>query len=57
MFKRPISLIVLIYIIVGIIVAWTRGYLTLGLLRGILSAVLTILLWWLSLLGVNLHIH
>lgn len=57
MLKRPIGLIALIYIIVGIVVAWTRDYLTAGLLKGVLSAILAILLWWLPLLGVSLHIH
>lgn len=57
MFKRPVSTVVVVYLIVGIIVAWTRHYITLGLLKGILSAVLGILLWFLPLLGVSLHIH
>jgi hypothetical protein len=55
-FRRPRSLIVLIYIIVGIIVAWDRGYITVALLKAVLSAILAILLWWLVLLGVSLHI-
>jgi hypothetical protein len=57
MFRRPISIVFLIYIIIGIVVAWTRGYLTAGLLKGILSALLAIFLWFLPLLGVSLHIH
>ena len=57
MLKRPIGLITLIYIVVGIVVAWTRGYLTAGLLKGVLSAILAILLWWLPLLGGSLHLH
>ena len=57
MLKRPIGWIFLIYLIVGVIVAWTRGYLHLGLLKAIASALLAILLWWLTLLGINLHIH
>jgi hypothetical protein len=57
MFRRPISLVVLIYLIIGVIVAWSRGYLHLWLLKAIASAVLAILLWWLPLLGINLHIH
>ncbi len=57
MFRRPISIIFLIYIIVGIVVAWTRGYLTAGLLKGVLSALLAIFLWFLPMLGVSLHIH
>jgi hypothetical protein len=57
MFKRPIGLIALIYLIIGVIVAWSRGYLHLSLLKAIFSAILAILLWWLPLLGVSLHIH
>lgn len=57
MLKRPISLITLIYLIVGVIVAWSRGYLHLSLLKAIFSAILAIVLWWLPLLGVNLHVH
>ncbi len=57
MLKRPIGIIVVVYIVVGLVVAWDRGYLTVGLLKDLLSAVLAILLWWLPLLGVNLHLH
>jgi len=57
MLKRPISIIFLIYVIVGVIVAWSRGYLHLSLLKAVGSAILAILLWWLSLLGISLHIH
>lgn len=57
MFRRPISIVFLIYLIVGIVVAWTRGYLTVGLLKGALSALLAIFLWFLPLLGVSLHLH
>ena len=57
MLKRPIGIVFLIYLAIGIFVAWARGYLHLALLKGILSAVLAILLWWLALLGINLHVH
>lgn len=57
MLRRPIGIVFLVYLIIGVIVAWTRGYLHVGLLKGILSAILAILLWWLPLLGVSLHIH
>jgi hypothetical protein len=57
MLKRPIGIIFLIYLIIGVVVAWSRGYLHLSLLKAILSAALAILLWWLPLLGVSLHIH
>jgi hypothetical protein len=57
MFKRPIGLIWLIYLIVGIFIAWEHHYITVQLLKNIASALLAIFLWWLVLLGVNLHIH
>lgn len=51
------SLILLIYVVVGIVVAVSRQYITVGLLKGMASALLAVLLWWLPLLGVNLHLH
>jgi len=57
MFKRPLSLVFVIYIIIGIVVAWTRSYITIGLIKGVLSAILAIFLWFLPLLGVSLHLH
>jgi len=57
MLKRPIGWIFLIYIIVGVVVAWSRGYLHIWLLKDIASAILAIFLWWLALLGISLHIH
>jgi membrane-associated phospholipid phosphatase len=50
-------LFVLLYLAIGIFVAWSRGYLGVGFLRGLASALLAIFLWWLTLLGVNLHVH
>ena len=55
--KFSISLIGLIYIVVGIIIAVGNHYITLGLLKVLGSAVLAVLLWWLVLLGINLHLH
>jgi hypothetical protein len=55
--KRPIGIIILVYLIIGVVVAWSRGYLHLSLLKAILSAGLAILLWWLPLLGISLHIY
>jgi hypothetical protein len=46
-----------LYLAIGIFVAWNRGYLGLGFLRALASALLAIFLWWLALLGVNLHVH
>ena len=56
MLRRPIHLLTLIYIIIGLVVAWDRGYITVPLLKALLSAILGILLWFLVLLGVNLHL-
>ena len=50
-------IIILLYLVVGIFIAWDHGYLTLSWLRTVASAILAILLWWLIPLGVNLHIH
>ena len=57
MLKRPTGIVFLLYLAIGVFVAWAKGYLHLSLLKGILSAVLAILLWWLSLLGISLHVH
>ena len=57
MLRRPIGIIFLLYVLIGIWVAWSRGYLHLSLLKAILSALLAIFLWFLPLLGVSLHIH
>lgn len=51
------SLVGLIWVLVGIFVAWMHDYLTVDLLRRVASALLAILLWFLVLLGVNLHLH
>jgi hypothetical protein len=50
-------LVVLVYIVIGIVVAYDRGYATLSWLKAAASALLAIFLWWLVLLGVNLHVH
>ena len=56
MFRRPRTLVGLIYIIVGLVVAWNRGYITIGLLKTVLSALLAVFLWFLVLLGINMHV-
>ena len=53
----PRKLIIVLYVVVGVVVASTHHYLShLGTLRQFASAVLAILLWPLVLLGINLHI-
>ncbi|HYJ76087.1 MAG TPA: hypothetical protein VEV65_10835 [Kineosporiaceae bacterium] len=54
--RRNISLLALIWLVVGIVVAVQRGYITVSLLRAILSAILAIVLWPLVLLGIDMHL-
>jgi hypothetical protein len=56
-FRRRFGIVFVLYVIIGLVVAWEKHYITVGLLKGLLSALLAIFLWWLPLLGVNLHIH
>jgi hypothetical protein len=51
------SWLTVIWVIVGLVVAWTHTYITVALLKLVFSALLAIFLWPLVLLGVNLHIH
>jgi hypothetical protein len=51
------GLLLIVYIIIGLVVAWNHGYLFLAWLKTTASALLAVFLWWLILLGVNLHVH
>ena len=55
--RLSISVLGLIYIVVGIIIAVSKHYITIGWLKVVASGVLAVFLWWLLLLGVNLHLH
>ena len=57
MYRTVRWLLIVLYLIIGIVIAWDHGYLGLGWLRAFGSAILAIFAWWLILLGVNLHIH
>lgn len=50
------SFVGLIYILIGIFVAWDHGYITVSLLKRIVSALLAIFLWVLVLIGVDFHL-
>ncbi|HZD71583.1 MAG TPA: hypothetical protein VFA45_22550 [Actinomycetes bacterium] len=54
---RRVSLLVLIYVVIGVYIAWTRHYITVSLLKSVLQALLAIVLWFLVLLGVDLHVR
>ncbi len=53
---RNVSLLFVVWVVIGLVVAVQRGYLTVSLLRAILSALLAIFLWPLVLLGVDLKL-
>ncbi|WP_425957960.1 hypothetical protein [Streptosporangium sp. DT93] len=50
------SLVLLIYILIGLYVAWVYDYITPALLKDIAEALLAIFLWFLVLLGVDLNL-
>jgi hypothetical protein len=53
----PRKLLGLVYVAIGIVVAASKDYFeNLETLKRVLSAVLTILLWPLLLLGIDLHV-
>ncbi|MEW9555684.1 hypothetical protein [Nonomuraea sp. NPDC050783] len=53
---RVRALVVLVYVIIGLYVAWVHEYVTPGLLKDIAEALLAVFLWFLVLLGVDLHL-
>jgi lipopolysaccharide export LptBFGC system permease protein LptF len=55
--RGGISLLLLIWIIVGVVFAVRYDYLTVPLLRQVAAAILAILLWPLVLLGIDLHLE
>jgi hypothetical protein len=57
MHPRFRNLLLIAYLIAGVVVAWDHGYIFLAWLKTTASALLAVLLWWLILLGVNLHVH
>ena len=54
---RSYSLLFVVWVVIGIIVAIDRGYITTGLLKNVVSALLAVFLWFLVLLGVDLRIN
>ena len=56
MVRRRFSLLGLIYVLVGIYIAFAYDYIGIRLIKLVLSALLAIFLWPLVLLGVDLTI-
>ena len=57
MFSGKYRWLLIIWVIIGLVVAWERAYISVYVLKLVLSALLAIFLWPLILLGVNLHVH
>ena len=57
MIRRRFSLLGLIYVLVGIYIAFAYDYIGINLIKLVLSALLAIFLWPLVLLGVDLKIR
>ena len=57
MIRRRFSLLGLIYVLVGIYVAFANDYITVRIIKLVISALLAIFLWPLVLLDVDLHIR
>ncbi len=57
MVRRRFSLLGLIYVLVGIYIAFAYDYIGIRLVKLVLSALLAIFLWPLVLLGVDLRIR
>lgn len=51
-----VSLVTLVYLAVGVVVALTHGYNSVAGLAQILSLIIAIVLWPAVLFGVNLHL-
>ena len=56
MVRRRFSLLGLIYVLVGIYIAFAYNYIGIQLIKRVLSTLLAIFLWPLVLLGVDLRI-
>ena len=57
MFRRRFGLLGLLYVLVGIYIAFAYDYIGIRLIKLVLSALLAIFLWPLVLLGVDLRIR
>ncbi len=55
--RRRHSWLFIIWVIVGLIVAWEHVYITVKYIELLVSAVLAVFLWPLVLLHVNFNIH
>ncbi len=50
-------IVISLYLIIGVVIAWEHHYLGLAWIRSLATVLLAIFFWWLIPLGVDLHIH
>jgi hypothetical protein len=56
MARHRFSWLFIIWVIVGLIIAWTHAYITVAVLKLAVTVLLAVFLWPLLLLGVSLHV-
>jgi hypothetical protein len=56
MARHKFSWLFIVWVVVGLIIAWTHAYLTVAVLKLALTVLLAVFLWPLLLLGVSLHV-
>jgi hypothetical protein len=56
MARHKFSWLFIIWVVVGLIIAWTHAYLTVAVLKLAVTVLLAVFLWPLLLLGVSLHV-
>ncbi len=56
MARHKFSWLFIVWVIVGLIIAWTHAYITVAILKLAVTVALAVFLWPLLLLGVSLHV-
>jgi predicted lysophospholipase L1 biosynthesis ABC-type transport system permease subunit len=56
MASHRFSWLFIIWVVIGLVIAWTHAYITVAILKVALTAALGVFLWPLVLLGVSLHL-
>jgi hypothetical protein len=56
MARHKFSWLFIIWVIVGLVIAWTHAYITVAVLKLAITVLLAVFLWPLLLLGVSLHV-
>jgi hypothetical protein len=56
MARHRYSWLFIIWVIIGLIIAWTHAYITVVVLKLAVTVALAVFLWPLLLLGVSLHV-